>query len=115
MTITAARAFEVIEMNRNGEQPDKLQGEATGARPMSAFGDILGQDAINRFDKKKKKKKKKPQPEPVAKPRKAIGRPDEGQPQTDRRPRGNQRGGQQRQNEPKANNGSDKGNDVPQS
>ena len=55
-TITAKRAFEVIQMNKEGRKPESLAegGEAPEA-PKSL--DIL-EDNINRFDRKKKKKKK---------------------------------------------------------
>ena len=57
-TITAARAKEVIEMNRRGEKPLSLQEDGTkpaDTKPHSI--DLSGGD-INRFDKAKKKKKK---------------------------------------------------------
>ena len=56
VTISADRAYEVIALNKNGEKPDKLEGDGT-SRPVEikAFGDIIGQDSISRFDKKKKK------------------------------------------------------------
>lgn len=58
VTISAYRVFEVIEMNKQGEKPDKLE-RTDGKKPeMKAFGDLLGQDSISRFDKKKKKKNK---------------------------------------------------------
>lgn len=61
VTINAARAFEVIEMNRAGEKPEKLQAEDTAkAAPKKDYVDLVGQDSLTRFDKKKKKKKKKP-------------------------------------------------------
>ncbi len=55
VTIKADRAFEVIALNKNGVKPEQLnpEGDAQKAE-RKAFGDILGQDAINRFDKKKK-------------------------------------------------------------
>lgn len=60
VTISAERAFEVIAMNKQGEKPLKLNEESEGKRPeKAAFGDILGQDDLTRFDRKKKKKKKK--------------------------------------------------------
>ncbi len=59
VTIGARRAFEVIAMNKAGEKPLTLEAEE-GARPAEnkAFGDILGQDDVARFDKKKKRKNK---------------------------------------------------------
>ena len=59
VTLTAAQAFEVIALNKNGVKPDSLLPEDNGKKNASPFGDLLNQDAINRFDKKKKKKKKK--------------------------------------------------------
>ena len=59
VTLTAAQAFEVIALNKNGVKPDALKPEDGNSKAASPFGDLLNQDAINRFDKKKKKKKKK--------------------------------------------------------
>ena len=59
VTLTAAQAFEIIALNKNGVKPDSLKPEEDGKNNASPFGDLLNQDAINRFDKKKKKKKKK--------------------------------------------------------
>lgn len=62
VTISAERAFEVIKMNREGEKPLSLNAEEKESRkPKAAFGDILGDGDLTRFDKKKKHKKKKPQ------------------------------------------------------
>lgn len=50
-TITTRRAFEVINMNRNGEKPESLlEG---GAEPEMQSNDLLDQENINRFDKKR--------------------------------------------------------------
>lgn len=59
ITISADRAFEVIEMNKAGEKPLTL-APGTDSKPAEkkAFGDILGQDDVTRFDKKKKRKNK---------------------------------------------------------
>ena len=58
--LTAAQAFEVIALNKNGVKPDSLKpDDQDGKKAASPFGDLLNQDAINRFDSKKKKKKKK--------------------------------------------------------
>ena len=59
VTLTAAQAFEIIALNNNGVKPDSLKPDEDGKKGASPFGDLLNQDAINRFDKKKKKKKKK--------------------------------------------------------
>ena len=62
VTIDADRAFEVIALNKAGEKPLRLESEEQQAQPKekAAYGDLLGQDALTRFDKKKKKKKRKP-------------------------------------------------------
>lgn len=59
VTIDARRAFEVIAMNKAGEKPLTLVTEED-SKPTEhkAFGDILGQDDVARFDKKKKRKNK---------------------------------------------------------
>ena len=59
VTLTAAQAFEIIALNKNGVKPDSLKPEDDGKKNASPFGDLLNQDSISRFDKKKKKKKKK--------------------------------------------------------
>ena len=89
VTLTAAQAFEVIALNKNGIKPDSLLSDEDGKKGASPFGDLLNQDAINRFDKKKKKKKKKAsgdKPAPAAgndKPQKpaanANGKQDKGE------------------------------------
>ena len=56
-TISAQRAKQIIEMNRNGEKPISLQ-EDGGKTVEKKHIDLAGGD-INRFDKAKKKKKKK--------------------------------------------------------
>ncbi len=62
VTIDADRAFEVIALNKAGEKPLRLESEEQQAQPKekAAYGDLLGQDDLTRFDKKKKKKKRKP-------------------------------------------------------
>ncbi len=62
-TIPADRAFEVIEMNKRGEKPEKLN-ESVSDTPQktNGFVEIVGQDSLTRFDKAKKRKKKKKRP-----------------------------------------------------
>ncbi len=63
VTIDAERAFEVIALNKAGEKPLTLQRDSDiKPKEKAAFGDILGDDDLTRFDKKKRKKKKKPTP-----------------------------------------------------
>ena len=58
-TITAERAKEIIEMNRNGEKPLSLMKDGQ-ARETKKHVDLLAGGDLSRFDKAKKKKKKKP-------------------------------------------------------
>ncbi len=58
VTISAGRAFEVINMNKKGIKPEKLEGEAQQETAKRETKDILEQD-ITRFDTQLKKKKKK--------------------------------------------------------
>ncbi len=59
-TITAARAKEVIEMNRRGEKPVTLQEDGAKKKNTEEHHHIeLTDGDISRFDKAKKKKKKK--------------------------------------------------------
>ncbi len=73
-TISAHRAFEVIQMNRNGQKPASLTEESNAPEPVSR--DILSQDNINRFDsankKRKKKKAKKPNGNGTPNPQKQL-------------------------------------------
>ncbi len=55
-TITARRAKEVIEMNRNGEKPTSLQADGMKKEPSRPV-DLLAGESISRFDKAKKKRK----------------------------------------------------------
>ena len=56
--ISAARAREIIEMNKRGEKPLSLQSDGNVKKPEKPI-DILANDDIARFDKAKKRKKKK--------------------------------------------------------
>lgn len=58
VTITGRRAFEVINMNRNGAKPDSLLEETPVAESKRSI-DLLEQESLTRFDKSKKNKKKK--------------------------------------------------------
>ena len=55
-TITARRAFEIIQMNRNGIKPEALVDNEQETEPVAT--DLLSQDNINRFDSKNPKRKK---------------------------------------------------------
>lgn len=60
-TISARRAREVIELNRQGEKPLSLLDDSS-VKPETKSADLLADGDLSRFDKfqKKKKKKKKP-------------------------------------------------------
>ena len=55
-TISAHRAFDIINMNREGKKPLSLIEDETAAETQGS-GDLLDQESINRFDHLKKKKK----------------------------------------------------------
>lgn len=57
-TITARRAFEIINMNRKGEKPERLQED--GSHPHEEQPkDLVEQESLTRFDKSKSRNKKK--------------------------------------------------------
>lgn len=58
VTIDADRAFEIINMNRHGEKPLRLERDGEEKSSGRNYNDILDQDNLNRFDNKKRKKKK---------------------------------------------------------
>ena len=60
-TITAQRAREVVEMNRNGEKPISLQDNHRQNAPKPSTDLLAGAD-VSRFDKAKKKKNKQRNP-----------------------------------------------------
>jgi cell fate regulator YaaT (PSP1 superfamily) len=53
------RVLDIIEMNKNGEQADKLEDyfDKTEAAPQVDYENVVGQDSINRFDNKNKRNK----------------------------------------------------------
>lgn len=58
VTISAQRAMEIIDMNKEGVKPLAL-AEDTEEPQKKEYMDLAEQDSVTRFDKKKKKKKKK--------------------------------------------------------
>ncbi|MDE5632248.1 MAG: hypothetical protein K2I54_05500, partial [Muribaculaceae bacterium] len=103
VTIDADRVFEIIAMNKAGEKPLTLMRE-TDVKPKekAAFGDILGDDDLTRFDNKKKKRKNKKKPksegagaQPQEKQAQQAPKPQQEQPQNkSRKPRKPKSGGQ---------------------
>ncbi|WP_293674678.1 regulatory iron-sulfur-containing complex subunit RicT [uncultured Parabacteroides sp.] len=59
VTISADRAFDVINMNKKGTKPVTLEADTKPQPPKRDAQDILGQDSVTRFDSSLKKKKKK--------------------------------------------------------
>lgn len=99
-TISARRAREVIELNRQGEKPLSLLDDGS-VKPEAKSADLLADGDLSRFDKFQKKKKKKKKPSAAQPPRQgdATRRPHpQGKPRGDRPSReGGQRGeGRQR-------------------
>lgn len=58
VTIPAARAFEIIALNKQGIKPDRLNVDAQDEPERREYIDLTDQDALTRFDKSKKKKSK---------------------------------------------------------
>lgn len=99
-TISARRAREIIELNRQGEKPLSLLDDGS-VKPEAKSADLLADGNLSRFDKFQKKKKKKKKPSAAQPPRQgdATRRPHpQGKPRGDRPLReGGQRGeGRQR-------------------
>lgn len=99
-TISARRAREIIELNRQGEKPLSLLDDGS-VKPEAKSADLLADGDLSRFDKFQKKKKKKKKPSAAKPPRQgdATRRPHpQGKPRGDRPSReGGQRGeGRQR-------------------
>ena len=81
VTITARRAFEIINMNRRGEKPESLTESVKTNEPQKPV-DLVEQESLTRFDKRKgnnsnRKKKRKPE---------NNGNNGEGTPNENRRP-----------------------------
>lgn len=53
VTLTAAEAWDMIARNKAGEKPLTLKEENEKEKKPSEYSDILGQDSLTRFDKKK--------------------------------------------------------------
>ncbi len=57
VVISPERAFEIINMNRRGNKPERLIQKEHNDKPPKEYQDILG-ESVTRFDNLKKKKKK---------------------------------------------------------
>ncbi len=99
-TISARRAREIIELNRQGEKPLSLLDDGS-VKPEAKSADLLADGDLSRFDKFQKKKKKKKKPSAAQPPRQGDATRrlhPQGKPRGDRPSReGGQRGeGRQR-------------------
>lgn len=96
VTISARRAFEIINMNKRGEKPESLIELAKKNEPQKPV-DLVEQESLTRFDKRKgnnanRKKKRKPENNDNA-----GSNNEEGTPNENRRP---QQPGENRQDRP---------------
>lgn len=109
VTISASRAFEVIEMNKAGEKPETLGDEPGKKKEKKEFGDLLVQDDLTRFDKaKKRRKKNKGQKGGAAQAQKAEGenaQPQNAEPKAPKNQNKPQQGQPQRNKKRKGQNG----------
>lgn len=59
VTIPAARALEIIALNKQGIKVDQLEVEKIKSEPRKEYVELVGQDSVTRFDKSGKPKKKR--------------------------------------------------------
>ncbi|MGB6037650.1 MAG: regulatory iron-sulfur-containing complex subunit RicT [Cryomorphaceae bacterium] len=113
--LAAERVKEIIEMNENKKFPEDLQGFVEIEAPKEeAYSNVVGQDSLTRFDKKKTNRKKRRKPRGNKPPQanaKSGGKPSSGKKK--RPPRG--KGGNNPQNtaKPKSGNRKPSGNKGP--
>lgn len=58
VTISAKRAFQILNMNKKNEKPDSLE-DSDNAKQVETPVDLLEQESLTRFDKARNQKKKK--------------------------------------------------------
>lgn len=59
VTISAARALEIISLNKQGIKVERLDIETQAEKPKKEYVELVGQDSLTRFDKSKRKKSSK--------------------------------------------------------
>ena len=59
VTIPAARAFEIIALNKQGVKVEQLSVIADKEEPQKEYVELVGQDSLTRFDKSKSKRRNK--------------------------------------------------------
>ena len=59
VTIPASRAMAILEMNRRGEKPFSLEEKAGAKTEELGYHNVVGQDDVTRFDRKKRDKNRR--------------------------------------------------------
>lgn len=114
VTISASRALEIIELNKQGLKVEQLEAEKVKEEPPKEYVELVGQDSLTRFDRSGKSKKKRKAPKPEPKPQRSTESKEARQPrqqeprqqkapgQEPRQPKGNP---QQKRQKPRRPNG----------
>ena len=114
VTISASRALEIIELNKQGLKVEQLEAEKVKEEPPKEYVELVGQDSLTRFDRSGKSKKKRKAPKPEPKPQRSAESKEARQPrqqeprqqkapgQEPRQPKGNP---QQKRQKPRRPNG----------
>lgn len=93
VTISAARAFEIIALNKQGVKPDSLLSEGQLAEgEQKKVVDLAEQDDLTRFDKSKRRKKKKSNGAQQSKQPRQQGQPNGQKQQNGHKPQGQPNG-----------------------
>lgn len=87
VTISSRRAFDIINMNKRGEKPERLKEEVE-VREVSLAANILNEGDLNRFDNTKNKKRRRRRPQDREEP---IRNKNEEETQKNKNGNGNQR------------------------
>lgn len=102
VTITAARAFEIIALNKQGIKPDSLLSEGQLAEDeQKKVVDLAEQDDLTRFDKSKRRKKKNNARKPGQNGQPQNQQNRQNQPQGQGQPQQGQQQGRKQQNKPR--------------
>ena len=81
VTIPVARVFEIIALNKEGQKPASLLPDGSEQpKEKKAYGDLLGDEELTRFDKKKKKRKPKSAKGPRPEGKQQSAAPEQNQP-----------------------------------
>jgi hypothetical protein len=92
--VSAERVKEILALNEKGQMPKDLKDFAEDRTPIitepEAYGNVIGQDSLTRFDQAKRKKKGKKKPGKGGGAVATAEKPKQGAPQKqDRKPRNN--------------------------